>query len=85
LRGERNQEENQINNLNDNISILNLVPLAHREVQVGVFSKVSLALMIFGVSIFLSMTGILPTTLSFVGAILLYVFTDIFLEQVKYQ
>ncbi len=77
--------QGNINNLNDNISILNLVPLAHREVQVGVFSKVSLALMIFGVSIFLSMTGILPTTLSFVCAILLYVFTGILPVREIYQ
>jgi flagellar biosynthesis protein FliQ len=46
---------------------------------------VSLALMIFGVSIFLSMTGILPTTLSFVGAILLYVFTGILPVREIYQ
>ena len=77
--------QGNINNLDNNISILNLVPLAHREVQVGVFPKVSLALMIFGVSIILSMTGILPTTLSFVGAILLYVFTGILPVREIYQ
>jgi di/tricarboxylate transporter len=67
--------QGNIDNLDDNISSLRLVPLAQREVQVGVFSRISLALFIFGTAIGLSMTGILPTTLAFVGAILLYVFT----------
>jgi len=69
--------QGNIDNLDDNISSLRLVPLAQREVQVGVFSRISLALFIFGTAIGLSMTGILPTTLAFVGAILLYVFTGI--------
>ena len=43
-----------IDNLNHNISSLNLVPLAQREVQVGLFSRVSLALLIFGCAIVLS-------------------------------
>ena len=38
-----------IDNLDDNISSLRLVPLAQREVQVGVFSRISLALFIFGI------------------------------------
>ena len=69
--------QGKMNNLDDNISLLNLVPLAQREVQVGVFSRVSLALVIFGVAIAISMAGILPTTMAFVGAILMYVFTGI--------
>ncbi len=67
--------QGNIVNLDENISSLNLIPLVQREVQVGVFSRISLALLIFGTAIGLSMTGILPTTLAFVGAILLYVFT----------
>ena len=43
--------QGNMDNLDDNISLLNLVPLAQREVQVGVFSQVSLALFIFGVAI----------------------------------
>jgi len=66
-----------IDNMNENISILNLAPLEHREVQVGVFSKVSFALSIFMGSILISMFGILPTTVSFVGAILIYLFSGI--------
>jgi di/tricarboxylate transporter len=54
-----------------------LLPLAEREVRVGVFSKVSLAVIIFGAAIALSMFKIMPTTLSFVGAILAYIFLGI--------
>ncbi|TDJ04596.1 MAG: SLC13/DASS family transporter [Deltaproteobacteria bacterium] len=64
-------------NLDDNISSLDLLPLAERDVTVGVFSKVWLALLIFGSAIALSIFGILPITLAFVGAVLAYVFTGI--------
>jgi di/tricarboxylate transporter len=77
--------QGNIDNLDDNISLLNLVPLAQREVQVGVFSQVSLALFIFGAAIALSMAGALPTTLAFVCAILLYVFTGILPIRELYQ
>ena len=77
--------QGNIDNLDDNISSLNLVPLAQREVQVGIFSRVSLALLIFGGAIGLSMAGLLPTTLAFVGAILLYVFTGILPVRELYQ
>ncbi len=69
--------EGSANNLIDNISALNLVPLAQREVQIGNFSKVSLALIIFGISIGISMSGLLPTTLAFIIAILIYINTGI--------
>ena len=77
--------QGNIDNLDDNISSLNLVPLAQREVQVGIFSQVSLALLIFGAAILTSMTGILPTTLAFVGAILIYIFTGILPIRELYQ
>ncbi len=77
--------QGNIDNLDDNISSLNLVPLAQREVQVGIFSQVSLALLIFGAAIVISMTGILPTTLAFVGAILIYIFTGILPIRELYQ
>ena len=63
--------------LNDNIGMLNLLPLAYREIQVGIFSKVGLSLLIFAGAITLSILGILPTTLSFILAILTYIFTGI--------
>ena len=59
------------------ITFLDLLPLAEREIEVGVFSKVSFALMIFTVSILLSILSIVPTTVSFAGAILAYVFSGI--------
>lgn len=63
--------------LNNNVIELNLLPLAEREIEVGVFSKVSYALLIFISAILLSMLSVVPTTISFIGAILLYVFTGI--------
>ena len=59
------------------ITSLDLLPLAEREIEVGVFSKVSFALMIFTVSILLSVLSVVPTTVSFTGAILAYVFSGI--------
>ena len=59
------------------ITSLDLLPLAEREIEVGVFSKVSFALMIFTVSILLSVLSVVPTTVSFAGAILAYVFSGI--------
>ena len=72
-------------NLNDNISSLELIPLAKRNVKVGVFSKVGLALLIFGAAIALSMFGILPITLAFTGAVLMYIFTGILPLRELYQ
>ena len=77
--------QGNMDNLNDNIILMNLLPLAQREVQLGVFSKVSLAVFIFSVAIAISIAGILPITLSFVGAILLYVFTGILPIRELYQ
>jgi len=61
----------------DNINLLHLLPLEHRDIEVGVFSKVTLSLIIFGSSILLSIFGIFPITLSFLIAILMYVFVGI--------
>jgi di/tricarboxylate transporter len=69
--------QGDIDKLDDNINSLDLLPLAERNVTVGVFSKVGLALLIFGTAITLSMFGILPITLAFVGAVLAYIFTTI--------
>ncbi len=63
--------------LEDNINILNLLPLQIRNVEVGVFSKVSLSLAIFFSAIIFSMFGFVPITLAFIMAILMYVFTGI--------
>ena len=63
--------------LQDNINLLHLLPLEQRDIQIGIFSKVSLSLLIFSFSIALSISGIFPTTLAFILAILLYIFTGI--------
>jgi len=63
--------------LEDNISLLHLLPLEQRDIQVGIFSKVGLSMLIFSSAILLSIFGILPTTLAFIVAILLYIFTGI--------
>ena len=57
--------------------MLDLLPLAEREIEVGVFSKVSYALLIFTASILLSILSIVPTSVAFVGAILAYIFSGI--------
>ena len=59
------------------ITLLDLLPLAEREIEVGVFSKVSYAILIFTASILLSILSIVPTTVAFVGAILAYIFSGI--------
>lgn len=69
--------QGNVDHLDDTISSLELIPLAERNVKVGVFSKVSTALLIFGTAIVLSMFGILPITVAFGGAILMYIFTGI--------
>ena len=63
--------------INEHVASLRLLPLEEREVRVGVFSKVSLAVGIFGIAIALSMFKIMPTTLSFLCAICAYVFLGI--------
>ena len=63
--------------LKEHVINLHLLPLAERELQVGIFSKVSVAVGIFGVAIALSMFDVLPTTLAFLGAIIAYVFLGI--------
>ncbi len=77
--------QGNMDNLDENIRTLNLLPLAQREVQVGVFSQVGLALLIFAGAIGLSMANILPTTLAFVGAILLYIISGILPVRELYQ
>jgi len=63
--------------LQDNINLLNLLPLEQRGIQMGAFSTVGLSLFIFSFAILLSIFGIFPTTLAFIVAILLYIFTGI--------
>jgi len=77
--------QGNIDNLNDNISSLELLPLAERNVKVGVYSNVGLALLIFGSAIALSMFGMLPVTLAFTGAVLMYIFTGILPLRELYQ
>ena len=64
-------------NIEEHAASLHLLPLAEREVRVGVFSKITIAVAIFVAAILLSMFKIMPTTLSFLGAILAYVFLGI--------
>jgi di/tricarboxylate transporter len=61
----------------EQISRLNLLPLAEREVRVGVFSRVGVSLLVFGGAIALGMFGILPITMAFWGAVLIYVLSGI--------
>ena len=53
------------------------MPLEQRDIQIGAFSTVGLSLLIFSSALLLSIFGILPITLAFIIAILLYIFTGI--------
>ena len=64
-------------NIEEHAASLHLLPLAEREVRVGIFSKITIAVAIFVAAILLSIFKIMPTTLSFLGAILAYVFLGI--------
>lgn len=64
-------------NIEEHVASLHLLPLAEREVRVGIFSRITIAVAIFVAAILLSMFKIMPTTLSFLGAILAYVFLGI--------
>jgi len=72
-------------NLENNINLLRLLPLEQREMQIGVFSKVGSSLLIFFGAILLSIFGILPTTLAFIIAIVLYIFMGILPVSQLYQ
>tara|TARA_B100001142_G_scaffold320425_1_gene365433 strand:- start:246 stop:2144 length:1899 start_codon:yes stop_codon:yes gene_type:complete len=72
-------------NIKNNINLLGLLPLEQREMQIGVFSKVGSSLLIFFTAILLSILGVLPTTLAFIVAILLYIFMGILPISELYQ
>ncbi len=61
-------------NLTNIISNLNLLPLAKREITIGSKSKATYASLTFLFAITLSLLNILPTTISFILAILIYIF-----------
>ena len=63
--------------MGSNISLLNLLPLAKRELNVGVISKAGYASLIFLGAISLSVLNIFPTTISFMLAILVYIFSGL--------
>jgi len=63
--------------LKSNINQLELLPLARREIELGIFSKIGFALAVFVGSIILSMLGLFPTTVSFIGAILIYILSGL--------
>ena len=53
--------QGRVDNLENNINLLRLLPLEQREMQIGIFSKVGPSLLIFFGAILLSIFGILPT------------------------
>ena len=62
--------------MDDTIADLNLLPLAERELNVGMFSRIGLSVAIFVGAIGLSMTGF-PMTIAFLGAVLAYILCGI--------
>ncbi|OUW60985.1 MAG: hypothetical protein CBD58_03795 [bacterium TMED198] len=77
--------QGNVDNLENNINLLGLLPLEQREMQIGIFSKVGLSLLIFFGAILSSILGFLPTTIAFVIAVLLYVLTGILPIRQLYQ
>ena len=71
--------------LKNNINHLDLLPLARRELELGIFSKVGYALIIFISAILVSMLGIFPTTVCFLGAILIYIYFGLFKPKDLYK
>ena len=63
--------------MSSNISLLNLLPLAKRELNIGMISKAGYASLIFLGAILLSVFNIFPTTISFMLAILVYIFSGL--------
>ncbi len=63
--------------LNNNVKSLELLPLEKRDIDIGVFSKIGFSVLVFIGAILFSMFGIFPATISFVGAILIYIFSGI--------
>jgi di/tricarboxylate transporter len=63
--------------LNNNIKSLELLPLQKRDIDIGIFSKIGFSVLVFIGAILTSMFGIFPATISFVGAILIYIFSGI--------
>ena len=64
-------------NLSNVISNLELLPLATREIRVGSVSKALYASIVFLSAITLSILNIFPTTISFILAILIYIFSGL--------
>ena len=64
-------------NLSNVISNLELLPLAKRDITVGSVSKALYASIIFLSAIALSILNIFPTTISFILAILIYIFSGL--------
>ncbi|MBC8197032.1 MAG: SLC13 family permease [Candidatus Marinimicrobia bacterium] len=65
------------NELKNNVKTLDLLPLEKRDIDIGIFSKIGFSIMVFIGAILLSMFGIFPATISFIGAILIYIFSGI--------
>ena len=63
--------------LKNNAKSLNLLPLEKRDIDIGIFSKVGFSVLVFIGAILLSMFGVFPATISFIGAILIYIFSGI--------
>lgn len=65
------------NDINNSVHILDFLPLAERDLSIINFSKAGLSILIFIFSIILSMFNIVPTTISFISAIICYIFMGI--------
>ncbi|OMH25289.1 SLC13 family permease [Motiliproteus sp. MSK22-1] len=64
-------------NVDEQISVLGMIPLAERNLNIGQPKKIAVALTIFALAIALGVAKILPLAIVFVLAVLVYVLLDI--------
>ncbi|MCG8696189.1 MAG: SLC13 family permease [Minwuiales bacterium] len=63
--------------LGDTMTDLGLLPLAERDLQLGLPRRIGTALAVFAIALALGATGTVPVTIAFLGAIAAYVVLDI--------
>ena len=69
--------EGSADGMDEVFNTLSLLPLVQRDLRLGKPQRVGVAVLIFAVAIGLGVAGLVPLTVAFVGAILIYIVTDI--------
>ncbi|MDH3375561.1 MAG: SLC13 family permease [Gammaproteobacteria bacterium] len=69
--------EGSVETMDEVFNNLTLLPLARRDLRLGKPQRVGAAVLIFAVAIGLGVAGLVPLTVAFIGAILVYIVTNI--------